>query len=385
MARAWQNRHLADMQQSYIRRMTRECERVGGINLGQGVCDLPTPPEILTATSAAIQADRSMYSSFEGLPELRMQIARKLARHNGIEVDPATELVVTVGSAGAFACTCQALLNPGDEVIVFEPFYGYHVNTLRGLGLVPAFVPLARPDWGLDSERLAAAITPRTRAIIVNTPANPSGKIFSRPELEGIRDLCVSHDLLLLTDEIYEYIVYEDSHLSPATIPGLRDRTITLSGFSKTFSITGWRLGYACAPRELAERIGLVNDLLYICAPTPLQHGLATGMAQLSEEYYRELARDYRAKRDEFCAVLAEVGLTPHVPAGAYYVLADVACLEQENAIAAAMHILETVGVASVPGSSFFNDSAGEGLVRFCYAKDWPVLREACERLRQLR
>ncbi|MBT7166949.1 MAG: aminotransferase class I/II-fold pyridoxal phosphate-dependent enzyme, partial [Victivallales bacterium] len=195
MARAWQNRHLADMRQSYIRRMTRECERVGGINLGQGVCDLPTPPEILTATSAAIQADRSIYSSFEGLAELRLQIARKLATYNGLAVDPATDLVVTVGSAGAFACTCQALLNPGDEVIVFEPFYGYHVNTLRGLGLVPIFVPLAPPDWELDGERLATAITPHTRAIIVNTPANPSGKIFSRPELEGIRDLCVSHDL----------------------------------------------------------------------------------------------------------------------------------------------------------------------------------------------
>ncbi|MBT7298651.1 MAG: pyridoxal phosphate-dependent aminotransferase, partial [Victivallales bacterium] len=172
---------------------------------------------------------------------------------------------------------------------------------------------------------------------------------------------------------------------SPATIPGLRDRTITLSGFSKTFSITGWRLGYACARRELAERIGLVNDLLYICAPTPLQHGLAAGMAQLDGNCYRELAADYRAKRDEFCGVLTEVGLTPHVPAGAYYVLADVACLGRDNAIAAAMHILETVGVASVPGSSFFSDSQGEGLVRFCYAKDWPVLREACERLRQLR
>ena len=385
MARAWQNRHLADMRQSYIRRMTRECERVGGINLGQGVCDLPTPPEILTATSAAIQADRSIYSSFEGLAELRLQIARKLATYNGLAVDPATDLVVTVGSAGAFACTCQALLNPGDEVIVFEPFYGYHVNTLRGLGLVPIFVPLAPPDWELDGERLATAITPHTRAIIVNTPANPSGKIFSRPELEGIRDLCVSHDLLLLTDEIYEYIVYEQPHVSPATIPGLRDRTITLSGFSKTFSITGWRLGYACARRELAERIGLVNDLLYICAPTPLQHGLAAGMAQLDGNCYRELAADYRAKRDEFCGVLTEVGLTPHVPAGAYYVLADVACLGRDNAIAAAMHILETVGVASVPGSSFFSDSQGEGLVRFCYAKGWPVLREACERLRQLR
>ena len=383
MARTWQNRHLADMRQSYIRRMTRECERVGGINLGQGVCDLPTPPAILEATAAAAREDRSIYSSCEGLPQLRAQIARKLDAHNGLAVDPDTELVVTVGSAGAFACACQALLNAGDEVIVFEPFYGYHVNTLRGLERVPVLVPLSPADWELDAERLAAAITPRTRAIIVNTPANPSGKVFSRSELEAIRDLCVRHDLLLLTDEIYEHIVYERPHVSPATIPGLRERTVTISGFSKTFSITGWRLGYACAPPELAARIGLVNDLLYICAPTPLQYGLAAGMARLGDDYYRDLATDYRAKRDEFCAVLAEVGLPPHVPDGAYYVLADVSSLGCPDAIAAAMHILERVGVASVPGSSFFA-GGGERLVRFCYAKDWPVLRAACARLRAL-
>jgi aminotransferase len=385
MPRLWRNEHLAHMQQSYIRRMTRECQRAGGINLGQGVCDLPTPPPILRATSEAVLADHSIYSSFEGLPELRTQIACKLAAYNGLTVDPDRELVVTVGSAGAFVCTCQALLNPGDEVLVFEPFYGYHVNGLRGLGLVPVFVPLVSPDWALDPDALAQAVTPRTRAIIVNTPANPSGKVFSATELAAIRDLCLAHDLLVITDEIYEYIVYEQPHISPATVPGLRDRTVTLSGFSKTFSITGWRLGYACAPPELAERIGLVNDLFYICAPTPLQHGLAIGMAQLGPDYYRDLAADYRAKRDEFCAVLSEIGLTPHIPAGAYYVLADVACLGQPNAIAAAMHILESVGVASVPGSSFFADARGEGLVRFCYAKDWPVLRAACARLRQLR
>jgi len=381
----WRNQHLVDMQQSYIRRMTRECERVGGINLGQGVCDLPTPPAILQATAEAVLADRSTYSSYEGLPALREQIARKLATYNGLTVDPDRELVVTVGSAGAFACTCQALLNPGDEVIVFEPFYGYHVNVLRALGLVPVFVPLAGPDWELDAVRLATALTAHTRAIIVNTPANPSGKVFCRHELEAIRDLCLTHDLLVITDEIYEHIVYERPHLSPATIPGLGPRTVTLSGFSKTFSITGWRLGYACAPAELAERIGLVNDLLYICAPTPLQHGLAAGMAQLGPDYYRDLAADYRAKRDTFCTVLAEVGLRPHVPAGAYYVLADVGDLGHGNAIAAAMHILEKVGVASVPGSSFFSGTAGEHLVRFCYAKDWPVLRDACARLRHLR
>lgn len=384
MAGMWRNHHLVDMQQSYIRRMTRECERVGGINLGQGVCDLPTPPAILQATAKAVLADRSTYSSYEGLPALRQQIARKLATYNGLTVDPDRELVVTVGSAGAFACTCQALLNPGDEVVVFEPFYGYHVNVLRALGLVPMFVPLVGRDWTLDPVRLASVLTARTRAIIVNTPANPSGKVFSRPELEAIRDLCLTHDLLVITDEIYEYIVYERPHVSPATVPGLGPRTVTLSGFSKTFSITGWRLGYACARAELAERIGLVNDLLYICAPTPLQHGLAAGMAQLGPDYYASLAADYRAKRDTFCAVLEEVGLTPHVPAGAYYVLADVGDLGHGNAIAAAMHILEKVGVASVPGSSFFSGTAGEHLVRFCYAKDWAVLHAACARLRQL-
>ncbi len=378
---------LANLTQSYIRRMTRECERLGGINLGQGVCDLPTPPEILAATSAAILADDSMYSKFEGTDNLRRQIADKARHHNRLpQVDADTDVVVTIGATGAFNCVVQGLLNPGDEVIVFEPYYGYHVNTLLAGGVKPVFVPLAPPAWELSPAALQASLSPRTRALLVNTPGNPSGKVFSRDELAMVAAFCQANELLAITDEIYEYIVYDGRrHLSLAALPGMWERTVTISGFSKTFSITGWRLGYAIAPANLARTIGLVNDLLYICAPTPLQQGVAKGMAALPASYYADMAADYQGKRDLFCAALQAAKLPPCTPQGAYYVLADATALNCADDIAAAMHVLETVGVASVPGSSFFDHPPGPHLLRFCYAKDWDVLRQAGERLGGLR
>lgn len=381
------SQRVTGLTQSYIRRMTRECDRVGGINLGQGICDLPTPPQILEAASEAVLADKSTYSRYDGIDELRARIAEKAERFNGLtEVDPENGIVATIGATGAFNCVVQSLFNPGDGFILFEPFYGYHLNTLKVGGLDPILVPLDPADgWRVTREALETAWNPKVRGIMVNTPANPSGKVFSREELELIADFCQEHDVLAVTDEIYEHIVYDDvEHLNLAALPGMWERTITMSGFSKTFSITGWRLGYAVGPAELMEPVGLVNDLFYVCAPTPLQWGLARGMLSLDPDYYSQMSADYQKKRDHFCAALVDAGLTPHVPDGAYYVLADITRLGYDDDKDAAMHILESVGVASVPGSSFFVSDVGKGLTRFCYAKDWEILEKASEQIRKL-
>lgn len=376
---------VGHLKQSEIRRMTRECTRVGGVNLGQGICDLPTPQEVLQAASQAVLSDLSTYSKYEGVDPLRAALADKALAYNKLSVDPDHEILVTIGATGALTCIVQALMNPGDEVILFEPYYGYHLNTLKVGGVHARFVTLTAPDWTVTREAVEAQITPNTRALLFSNPTNPSGKVWSRQELEIIADVCKDHDLLAITDEIYEYIIYGDAqHISLASLPGMFERTLTISGFSKTFSITGWRLGTVMGPAALVEPVGLINDLFYVCAPTPLQHGVAQGMRALTDGYYAEMARDYEAKRDAFCATLASVGLTPHVPAGAYYVLADVSNLNMATSREAAMHILETVGVASVPGSAFHISSAGESLTRFCYAKDWDTLGEAMRRLKGL-
>ncbi len=387
MTRTWRSDRTAGLTQSYIRRMTRECNRVGGVNLGQGICDLPTPQEILDATSEAVLSDEfSTYGPFEGVDPLRQVIADKCAWHNNMEVDPATDVVVTIGATGALTCIIQSLFNPGDEFILFEPYYGYHLNTMKVGGVVPKFVTLQPPEWTVTREALEAVVTDKTRAIMICTPANPSGKVWSREELDIVADFCKDHDLLAVTDEIYEFIVYEGAqHISMASLPGMKERTLTICGFSKTFSITGWRLGFVVGPEHLTTPIGLINDLFYVCAPTPLQYGLAKGMAQLSRDYYSDMSADYQKKRDVFCGALTEAGLTPHVPDGAYYVLADITPLGFDDDKDAAMHILETVGVASVPGSSFFVSDIGKTLTRFCYAKKWPVLEEACERISRLK
>src|SRR5438132_7585191 len=269
---------LQGLAQSEIRRMTRECERVGGINVGQGICALPTPPLVRDGAIAAIRENRSTYSFAEGARELRDAIATKLARDNGLRADPASEICVTVGASGAYAAAISALLDPGDGILLFEPYYGYHLNAALVAGPTPEFLALEPPDFALREEDLEKAITPRTRAIVVCTPSNPSGKMYTRAELEALARVAKKRDLLVITDEIYEYIRYEGrEHVSPALFA--RDRTITIMGLSKTFSITGWRLGYAAAPEEMIHAITLVNDLYYVCAPTPLQLGAAAGFA----------------------------------------------------------------------------------------------------------
>ena len=371
--------------QSEIRAMTTECDRIGGINLAQGVCDTPVPQPVEEEAIRAIRSGHNIYTRLDGIERLRRAIAEKQQRDYGLEYDPETEVLVASGATAGLHAACMALLNPGDEVLLFEPFYGYHVATLKSLRVKPVLVALAEPDFSLDLDELRAAINPRTRAIVLNTPANPSGKVFSRAEIEAIADTCREHDLFLFTDEIYEYFVYDGAkHVSPATLPGMRERTIVISGFSKTFSVTGWRLGYATADAKWMGAMAYFHDLTYVCAPSALQHGAAAGLEQLPPSFYRQIAIDHQSKRERILAALRDAGFEPTVPAGAYYVLANVSRLPGETAAQKARYLLAKTGVASVAGSAFFRPGRGENLLRFCFAKQDHDLDEACTRLRRL-
>ena len=325
--------------------------------------------------TAAVDAPRA------ALPQ---QSAVKLGRRREsfeARLPPATRCAAAAG-----ACVLHGRLDPGDEMLVPEPYYGYHVGAAKVTGVVPRFVGLRAPTFELTEELLRAAVTPKTRAVVLCTPSNPSGRMLTEEEIAAAGRVAEDHDLLVVTDEIYESITYDGRrHVSPAsTSPELAARCVTILGLSKTFSITGWRLGYAVAPAPLAEKLKLVHDLLYICAPTPLQHGVAAGF-ELDEAFYDGMRADYATKRDLTIGTLRDVGLEPIVPEGAYYVLADVSSMGEETAKAAAMRRVHEAGVASVPGTAFFSGTTGEtgeGLVRFCYAKEMDVLEEACRRLR---
>jgi aminotransferase len=382
--------HLSELApalvQSEIRAMSTACAATGGINLAQGVCDTDPPHPVVEAALAAIRDGHNIYTRMDGITSLREGIAAKFAGFNGIRVS-ADQVLVTSGATGAMQAALMALLNPGDECVVLEPFYGYHVSTLRSLRVTPVIVPMEAPagalGWTLDWDRLRAAIGPRTRAMIINTPCNPSGKVFTLAELEAIAEIAMAHDLFVLTDEMYEYFVYDGAKpVSLATVPGMPERTITISGFSKTFSVTGWRLGYLTASEKWLPAIGYFHDLVYVCAPAPLQHGAAAGLLQLPASFYSELAAEYQGKRDAMCSALTVAGLTPSVPAGAYYVLADASRVPGETAALKARRLLAETGVAAVAGSAFFGGGRGEGLLRFCFAKKAEELGEACERLR---
>lgn len=372
--------------QSEIRSMTVECDRVGGVNLAQGVCDTEVPAPVVKRAIEAIHEGHNIYTRLDGVAPLREAIARKLQRDNGLMVDPEGEVLVTSGATAGLYAAALALLDPGDEVILFEPFYGYHLNTLLSLRVKPVAVPLNDGDWALDLDRLRAAITPKTRAVIVNTPSNPCGKIFTRTELEAIAALACENDLFAFTDEIYEYFVFDGAeHVSLATMPGMAERTITISGLSKTFSITGWRVGYLAADRRWLGSIGYFHDLTYVCSPSPFQYGAAAGLMELPPSFYAGLSSEYQAKRDKLCSALSDAGLTPSVPAGAYYVLADVSRLPGANAKEKARSLLREAKVAAVAGTAFFAGGRGENLLRFCFAKRDDDLQRACDLLRQLK
>ena len=371
--------------QSEIRAMTAACDAMGGVNLAQGVCDTEVPEVVAEGANRAIRNGLNIYTRMDGIERLRRAIAAKAERTLGIAVDPDREVLVTSGVTGAFQAAAMALLNPADEVLLFEPFYGYHASTLRAIRAKAVPVALEAPDWGLDIAAVRAAITPKTRAMLINTPSNPAGKVFLREELEALAEIAEEFDLFVFTDEIYEHFIYGGvKHISPATLPGMRERTILMSGFSKTFSVTGWRVGYLIADAKWVPSIGYFHDLTYVCAPAPLQHGCADGVERLGTDFYEGLAREHQLKRTMIVDALRDAGIQPHVPDGAYYVLASAENLPGATAAEKARALLAKTGVASVAGSAFFRPGKGEDLLRFCFAKMDKDLAEACRRLRAL-
>ncbi len=372
--------------QSEIRAMSVECDRVGGINLAQGICDTKLPDVVAEGAVAAIEDGFNIYTRLDGITPLREAIATKLRAYNHMDVDPEREVLVASGATGALYASLLALLDPGDEVIVFEPFYGYHVSTLISLRLQPVIVPLASPSWTLDLDAVRDSLTSRTRGMIVNTPSNPSGKVFEKEELAALAELAIEHDLFVFADEIYEYFIFDGrEHISLATLPEMKERTITISGLSKTFSITGWRVGYLAADARWMAAIGYFHDLTYVCSPAPLQFGAAAGLRQLADsDFYSSLGIEYQAKRDQLCRALSDAGLPPSIPAGAYYVLADASRIEGANAKQRARTLLRTTQIAAVAGSAFFRPGHGEHLLRFCFGKRSSDLDRACDLLRGL-
>ena len=368
--------------QSEIRAMSLACSMANGINMAQGVCDTEVPHPVAEAAIQAVRDGHNIYTRLDGITPLREAVAQKYASYNHMTVDPETQVLITSGVTGGLHAALMALLNPGDECLVFEPFYGYHVSTLHSLRLQPVVVRA-----GFDVLDETVKVTPRTRAMILNTPANPSGAVLSEQQLGEIADFAIRHDLFVFTDEIYEYFVYGGAkHRSIATLPGMAERTVTLSGFSKTFSVTGWRLGYLTASERWLPAISYFHDLTYVCAPAPLQHGAAAGLLQLPATFYTELATEYEIKRGLICDALQRAGLAPSIPEGAYYVLADATRVPGVDAKAKARQLLKETGIAAVAGSAFFSTDArghnpGNHLLRFCYAKKQNDLLEACARL----
>ncbi|GAB6096382.1 pyridoxal phosphate-dependent aminotransferase [Desulfatiferula olefinivorans] len=373
------------LRQSEIRAMTRACTEAGGINMAQGVCDLDIPAQVIEGAKQAMDEGQNIYMPCEGYPDLRTAVANRLDREHGMAVDAESQVFISAGATGAFYAVCMALFNPGDEVMLFEPYYGYHRSTLSAMGVNAVFSRLKAPSWAFDWDQMASLITDKTRALVLNTPANPSGKVISRDELSLLADFAGTHDLWIITDEMYEWFVYDGlRHIPPAGLPELADRTVTISGFSKIFSITGWRVGYAVCPPAVTTAAAHMNDLIYVCAPSPLQVGVCRGLMELPESYYQAICDDHRIKRDRFCTVLADLGLTPSVPSGAYYVLADISRVPGRDDLEKAMHILAKTGVACVPGRAFYHDDGGKNLARFCFAKKPRILDEACERMGRL-
>ncbi|MFN8672236.1 MAG: pyridoxal phosphate-dependent aminotransferase [Candidatus Sericytochromatia bacterium] len=369
---------------SQIRAMTIECEKVKGINLAQGICDLDTPSEVMDTAINSIKEGKNTYSRADGVEPLRIAVAEKLAKFNNIKADPEKNIIITHGATGGFYSALTALLKQGDEVIVFEPFYGYHINTLTLAGMVPKIVKMNPPNWTFSIDDIK--ITSKTKAILINTPSNPCGKVFSEKEIREIGELCLKNDLFLFTDEVYEYFIYSDiKHLSPASIDKFKHKVITISSYSKTFSITGWRVGYCVVnDEELAGKIKKVNDLIYICSPTPFQYAVCEGINKLPDSYYINLKNDLKIKRDKLHRVLNDKGFYTHLPEGAYYILSDISSLKGATGKEKAMYLLEKTGVAVVPGNEFFEGEIGNNFARFCFGKKDKDLDRACEQLEKL-
>ncbi len=377
--------------ESVIRDMTRQAHLYGAINLAQGFPDFPAPAEIKRAAQEAIAADINQYAITWGAKALRHAIAAKIRKWQGLEIDPEAEITVCCGSTEAMIASLLAITNTGDEIVVFEPFYENYGPDAILSGARPRFVTLHPPadpegEWGFDERELRSAFGPHTKAIILNTPNNPTGKVFTRAELEFIRDLCLEFGALAITDEIYEHILYDGArHISIAALEGMRERTITINGMSKTYSVTGWRIGWSVATPLLTNAIRKVHDFLTVGAPAPLQEAGATALS-LPESYYERLRHAYRARRDRLLPALRQAGFKSFVPRGAYYIMTDIGAFGFPDDVSFAHHLVKEIGVASVPGSSFYSHpELGAHQVRFAFCKTDATLDEAARRLLELR
>ncbi len=375
----------ASFTESVIREMSRIADLHGAINLGQGFPDFPAPHVVKEAARQAIADDHNQYPVTWGVPAFSEAIAAKYDRTYGMHVDPQTEICVTCGSTEAMVATMLGLLDAGDEVVLFEPFYENYGPDSIIAGALPRLVTLHPPDWTFDGAELRAAFSDRTRAIVVNTPNNPTGKVFSREELSLIAELCGRYDAIAITDEIYEHLTYDGAvHVPIATIPGMEDRTVTISALSKTYSVTGWRVGWAVATPTLTDAIRTVHDFLTVAAPAPLQVAGITAL-NLPDSYYAEVVAEYVERRATLMGILADAGFEASPPRGAYYVMADISHLSYADDVAAAHDLVERIGVGTVPGSSFFSDpKLGAHLLRFTFCKQLATLEAAGERLRKL-
>ena len=371
--------------ESVIRGMTRVATEHGAINLAQGFPNFPCPDVLKEAAARAIRDDVNQYAVTWGAPSLRNALAAKYQEWYGLPVNPNTQVTVTCGATEAMASALLGIVNPGDEVVVLEPFYENYGPDAILCDARPVFVPMA-VGQSLDLDRLAAAFGPKTKAIIICTPNNPTGHVFSRAELEAIAELCRRHDAFAVTDEIYEHIYYEGEHIPIATLPGMADRTITISGASKTFSVTGWRIGTIISPPDVTDAIRKVHDFLTVGAPAPLQEAIAVGMETLGDDYYEGLARDYRRRRDILCKGLLKAGFKCQPPEGAYYVMADFSALSDLPDDEFSKWLTAEHGVAPVPGSSFYSrPELGRAQVRFAFCKTEEMLEQAVERLQRVR
>lgn len=369
--------------ESVIREMTRVAREHDAVNLAQGFPDFPTHDLLKEAACAAIRADVNQYAITWGAPNLRNALAKKYGEVYDMEVDTEREITITCGGTEAMVSVMMAIIDPGDEVIVMEPFYeNYGPDTIL-CSAKPVFLTLEGPEYRLEKAALEAAITPKTRAIVLNTPNNPTGRVFDREELQAVIDVCIEHDIIAITDEIYEHIYYEGEHIPLATFDGMRDRTITISGLSKTFSVTGWRVGTIIAPPDLTKAIRKIHDFLTVGAPAPLQEACAVGLNELPPEYYTDMASGYKERGEVLVSALQDAGFKCRFPQGAYYVLADFSALSDEDSTTFSLRLTRDGGVAPVPGSSFFSvPERGHSLARFVFCKQTETLREAGDRLR---
>jgi aspartate/methionine/tyrosine aminotransferase len=372
--------------ESVIREMTRLANQHGAVNLSQGFPDFPAPDAIKAAACEAIRGDINQYAVTWGAKPLRDAIAADVSRRAGVPVVADTQVTVCCGSTEAMIATMLAIVDPGDEVVIFEPFYENYGPDAILSGATPKFVRLREPDWSFDPDELAGAFSNRTRAIIINTPNNPTGKVFTREELTAIATLCQRWGAIAVTDEIYEHILYDGTvHVPMASIDGMADRTVTINSVSKTFSVTGWRVGWTIAPPDITGAIRKVHDFLTVGAAAPLQAAAALALG-LPESYYRELAASYRTRRDRLMGILTAAGFVCFEPRGAYYIMTDIADFGFPDDVAFARHLVTEIGVASVPGSSFYHDpAAGRAKLRFCFCKKDETLRAAEVRLAALR